>query len=115
MDRLEPTNVLIASTSTIDACCQKHKDKIKANGGIVSYKGGIHEMDGTRTNRRAPATKCCGSTISLDVGGDSGAWWRAAGAFVRRTDGRSGTRRIRSVSVWRGHPRTQSPWPVLAP
>ena len=81
---LEPTNVFIASTSTIDACCQKHKDKIKANGGIVSYKGGIHEMDGTRTNRCAPATKCCGSTISLDVGGDNGVWWRAVGAFVRR-------------------------------
>ena len=81
---IEPTNVFIASTSTIEACCERHKDRIKANGGIVSYKGGIHELGGTRSNRCAGAPNCCGSTISLEVGGDNGAWWRAVGAFVRR-------------------------------
>ena len=79
---IEPTNVFIASTATIEACCQKHRDKIKANGGIVSCKGDIHEAGGKRTNRCGSATRCCGSTISLEVGGDSGTWWRAVGAFV---------------------------------
>ena len=84
---IEPTNVFIASTSTIEACCERHKDRIKANGGIVSYKGGIHELGGKRSNRCAGSPNCCGSTISLEVGGDNGEWWRAVGAFVRRKTG----------------------------
>ena len=109
---IEPTNVFIASTSTIEACCERHKDRIKANGGIVSYKGGIHELGGKRSNRCAGAPNCCGSTISLEVGGDNGAWWRAVGAFVRRKmdeEARADEKRLCvEESPWRSRPQMRT-------